>query len=472
VKKRIITFLAILVGIGLLLGLTPTAMSGDPSGAETIAEDPGIALDFVWVLVCAFLVFFMQAGFAMLEAGFSRGKNVTNVLMKNIMDFSAGSIAFFIIGYVLLMGSDAYGLFGTDGWLLFGDAYDVNTMLLWFFMMVFAATAATIVSGAIAERPKFSTYVIVSVVITALIYPVYGHWIWGGGWLSSADFLLDMGGGYGALDFAGSGVVHAVGGYIALAGCMIIGPRIGRFDRDGKPRPIFGHNMSLAVLGLFILWFGWFGFNPGSTLSASELRISAIAVNTTLAAAGGALAAVGITWYRFGKPDIAMTVNGAIGGLVGITAGCAWVAPWASIVIGVVAGFIAVYRYWFLENRGIDDVVGAIPVHGFNGTWGLIALGLLADGTYGNYTTAEPLITGLLYGNAGFFMVQAFSALVNFAFAFGAGYALFYVLDKTVGIRVTPEEELEGLDIAEHGAVTYPEFVTMDMKVTQGGRKP
>ncbi|MFP4546219.1 MAG: ammonium transporter [Methanomassiliicoccales archaeon] len=445
-------------------------MGADPSGAETLESGgTGVALDFVWVLVCAFLVFIMQAGFAMLEAGFSRSKNVTNVLMKNILDFSAGSIAFFAIGYVLLMGTDAYGLFGTDGWLLFGDAYDVNTMLLWFFMMVFAATAATIVSGAIAERPKFSTYIIVSVVITALIYPLYGHWLWGGGWLASLDFLVDLGGGYGALDFAGSGVVHAVGGYVALAGCLIIGPRIGRYDSQGRPRPIFGHNITIAVLGLFILWFGWYGFNPGSTLSAHELRISAIAVNTTLSAAGGTLAAMAITWYKFGKPDVTMTINGAIGGLVGITAGCAWVAPWASIVIGAVSGAIAVYGYRLLERKGIDDVVGAIPVHGFAGTWGLIALGLFADGTYGNYATTEPLITGLLYGNAGFFAVQAFSALVNVAWAFGAGYAMFYLLDKTMGLRITPQEELEGLDTTEHGAITYPEFVTMDLKV-RGGR--
>ncbi|NYT11757.1 MAG: ammonium transporter [Methanomassiliicoccales archaeon] len=441
-------------------------MAADPSGAETIAtEGEGIALDFIWILLCAFLVFSMHAGFAMLESGFSRSKNVTNVLMKNIMAFSVGTISFFVVGYVFLMGTDFAGFFGTDGFMLLGDFYDVNTLLLWFFMLVFAATSATIVSGAIAERTKFSTFIIVTVAITAVIYPIYGHWIWGGGWLSSANFLVDLGGGYGALDFAGSGVVHAVGGFIALAGCLIIGPRIGKYSSDGKPNPIPGHSMTLAVLGAFILWFGWFGFNAGSTLSAYELRISVIAVNTNMAAAAGAITAMGITWQKFGKPDIAMTVNGAIGGLVGITAGCAWVAPWASLVIGVAAGAIVCYAYWYLESKGVDDVVGAISVHAFGGIWGLIALGLFADGTYGNYTTEGPLVTGLLYGNPGFFVVQLISVLVVILWAFGLGLALFYTLKKTTGVRVEPVEEIEGLDLAEHGSLAYPEFVSMDLVV-------
>jgi len=443
----------------LLIASVLPVMAADPSGSKTLAENPEAPVDFVWVLVCGFLVMFMQAGFAMLESGFSRAKNVANVMMKNLMDFAVGSLAFFAIGFALMMGSDLHGLIGTDGWLLTGDAYDVNTIMLWFFMLVFAATAATIVSGAIAERPKFSTYMIYSAVVSAIIYPVYGHWLWGSGWLSSAEFMTTLGGGYGALDFAGSGVVHALGGYIALAACLLLGPRIGKYDKFGNPKPIPGHSLAFAAIGAFILWFGWFGFNPGSTLSAHELRISVIAANTNLAAAAGAVTAMLITWKKLGKSDIGMACNGAIGGLVAITAPCAWVAPWAAVVIGIVAGFVACYGYWWLERRGVDDVVGAIPVHGFNGTWGLIALGLFADGTYGVYTTEGPLVTGLLYGNAGFFIAQLISTVVNFAWAFGTGSVLFYVLKKTVGLRVSPEEELLGLDISEHAAIAYPDFV-------------
>ena len=446
------------VALVLLMTITPV-MAGDPSGAETLKENPDVPVDFVWVLICGFLVMFMQAGFAMLEAGFSRAKNVANVMMKNLMDFSVGSLAFFAVGFALMMGTDWHGIIGTDGWFLAGDAYDVNTIMTWFFMLVFCATAATIVSGAIAERPKFSVYLIYSVVVSAIIYPIYGHWLWGGGWLNSADFMVKLGGGYGALDFAGSGVVHALGGYIALAACILLGPRIGKYDEKGNPRPIPGHSLAFAVIGTFILWFGWFGFNPGSTLSAHELRISVIAANTNLAAAAGAVTAMLITWLRNGKPDVGMTCNGAIAGLVAITAPCAWVQPWAAVVIGIVAGFIACYGYWWLERRGIDDVVGAIPVHGFAGTWGLIALGLFADGTYGVYTTEPPLVTGLLYGNPGFFACQVISAVVNFVWAFGTGFILFWILKKTIGIRVSPEEEMLGLDITEHAAVAYPNFV-------------
>ena len=442
----------------ILMTIVP-AMAGDPSGAETLKENPEAPVDFVWVLICGFLVMFMQAGFAMLEAGFSRAKNVANVMMKNLMDFAVGSLAFFAVGFALMMGTDWHGIIGTDGWFLAGDAYDVNTIMTWFFMLVFCATAATIVSGAIAERPKFSVYLIYSVVVSAIIYPIYGHWLWGGGWLNSADFMVKLGGGYGALDFAGSGVVHALGGYIALAACILLGPRIGKYDEKGNPRPIPGHSLAFAVIGTFILWFGWFGFNPGSTLSAHELRISVIAANTNLAAAAGAVTAMIITWLRNGKPDVGMTCNGAIAGLVAITAPCAWVQPWAAVVIGIVAGFIACYGYWWLERRGIDDVVGAIPVHGFAGTWGLIALGLFADGTYGVYTTEPPLVTGLLYGNPGFFACQVISAVVNFVWAFGTGFILFWILKKTIGIRVSPEEEMLGLDITEHAAVAYPNFV-------------
>ena len=473
IRRTLAGLLAVIALFTLIPGIV--SATGDPSGASTYTPDLDgavLSIDYVWVLVCAFLVFFMQAGFALLEAGMCRVKNVANVLMKNMVDFVLGTIAFFILGYSLLMGPDIAGIIGdpTSAFMLLGDAYDVNTMLLWFFMLVFAATASTIVSGAIAERPKFKVYVIYSVIVSALIYPIYAHWVWGGGWLATSTFMTDLGGGYGALDFAGSGVVHALGGFIALAACILIGPRIGRYAKNGKPLPIPGHNLTLVVLGGFILWFGWFGFNPGSTLSAQELVISRIAVTTTLAGAAGGITAMFITWRKAGKPDVSMTVNGVIAGLVGITAGCAWVAPWAAMVIGIIAGFVVCYGIWFIEKKGVDDVVGAVSVHGLNGVWGLLALGLFADGTYGVYTTEGPLVTGLLYGNAGFFLVEVINVAVVVLWAFGLGYLMFYLLKKTVGLRVSEIEEREGLDISEHNTIAYPEMVIKDFNMGGNNR--
>ncbi|MDV2481715.1 ammonium transporter [Methanoculleus sp. Wushi-C6] len=452
----------ILIVVLLAMLVTP-ALAQDPTGAATLEDDPDAPVNFAWTLICGFLVMFMQAGFAMVETGLTRAKNAANILMKNLADFSFGALSYWAVGFALMFGT-ASGitglLFGTDGFFLLGDAYDVSTIELWFFQMVFAATAATIVSGAVAERAKFSTYLIASVAITALIYPIYGHWLWGGGWLNAADFMVDLGGGYGALDFAGSGVVHAVGGFVGLAGALLLGSRLGKFRKDGTPVAIPGHALPLAVLGVFILWFGWFGFNPGSTLAATELRISVIAANTVLASAAGAVTTMFITWWRFGKPDVSMTGNGVLGGLVAITASCAWVSPWAAVVIGIVAGIVIYVGVWLLDwVLHIDDPVGAVSVHGFNGAWGLLALGIFADGTYGVYTTEGPMVTGLLYGNAGFLAVQAISMVVNFAWAFGLGLILFAALKYTVGIRVSPAEEMQGLDIGEHGVSAYPNFV-------------
>jgi Amt family ammonium transporter len=464
----------LLIVLSLVL-LLPAAQAADPSGATNPATLEGVmnSIDYTWVLICAFLVFFMQAGFAMVEAGMVRVKNVANVLMKNFMDFVVGTIVFLVIGYSLLMGTDVGGLIGDPrtAFLLMGEAYDAGTMLSWFFMLVFAATAVTIVSGAIAERPKFKTYLIYSAVVTAVIYPVYAHWVWGGGWLATSDFMVDLGGGYGALDFAGSGVVHALGGLLALAACIVIGPRLGKYTKDGKPLPIPGHNLSMVMLGGFILWFGWFGFNAGSTLSGNQLVIAKICVTTVIAGAAGALTAMAISWKKAGSADLGLTVNGMLGGLVGVTAGCAWVEPWAALVIGVVAGFIVCYGVWFLEKKGVDDVVGAVSVHGFNGLWGLIALGIFADGTYGVYAVDGPLVTGLLYGNAGFFAAQLINAAVVAAWALGTGFALFYGLKKTVGLRVSPEEELQGLDITEHNVSAYPEMVTKELTMSQEVRE-
>jgi Amt family ammonium transporter len=442
----------LLLPLILMLLLPALAFGADPTGAVTLEENPGFPVDFVWVLVCAFLVFFMQAGFAMVEAGFCRAKNVTNLMMKNLMDMAMGSLAFFAIGFAIMFGADKAGIFGTSGWFLAGNAYDVDQLKLFMFQLVFAATAATIVSGAVAERLKFSSYLIYSVVVCALIYPIYGHWVWGGGWLSSLPF------GLGHLDFAGSGVVHLVGGSVGLAGAIALGPRFGKFGPDKKPKAIPGHSMSLAALGTFILWFGWFGFNPGSTLSAHELRISVIAVNTNMAAAAGALAAMIVMYKKTRKFDVGMTLNGTLAGLVAITAPCAWVAPWASVVIGLVAGVLVVLSVFALENMGVDDPVGAVSVHGTNGLWGLISLGIFADGTYGNYTTEAPMVKGLLYGDGGQLIAQLIGAATCFLWAFVVGFITFKLIDVVNGLRVAPEEEIQGLDIYEHGTPAYPDF--------------
>ncbi|MFQ5456210.1 MAG: ammonium transporter [Nitrospirota bacterium] len=440
------------------LGLVSYAFAGegDPSGASTLKSNPGAPVDYVWVLVCAFLVFLMQAGFAMVEAGFCRVKNATNLMAKNLMDFCVGSIAYLILGFALMFGDDIAGIFGSTGWFLAGNDYDVGRYLLFIFQLVFAATAATIVSGAVAERIKFNAYFVYSIALTAIIYPIYGHWVWGGGWLSSLPF------GMGHLDFAGSGVVHLVGGGVGLAGAIVLGPRFGKYGPDGSPRAIPGHSIVIAALGTFLLWFGWFGFNPGSTLSAHELRIAVIAVNTNMAAAAGAISALIIIWIKTKKADIGMALNGALAGLVAITAPCAWVEAWAAVVIGIVAGALVVWSVFFIEARGIDDPVGAISVHGTNGMWGLLSLGLFADGKYGNYTTDAPFVTGLFYGGGtGQLIAQAIGAFACAAWAFGLGYLVFKMMDNIFGIRVSPQQEIEGLDISEHGASAYPAFFTV-----------
>ncbi|MBP2134085.1 Amt family ammonium transporter [Methanomicrobium sp. W14] len=429
-----------------ILAMISPVMGADPSGADTYSSDPDTAINFTWVLICGFLVMLMQAGFALLEAGLTRAKNSANIMMKNMVDFCIGALGYWGIGFALMMGTATgiTGMFvGLNGFFLIGDSYDVSVIELWFWQMVFCATAATIVSGAMAERTKFSTYCIASLLVTTIIYPIYGHWMWGGGWLSQL----------GALDFAGSGVVHAVGGFVALAGAWLVGPRIGKFKKDGTPVGIPGHSITLAILGVFILWFGWFGFNPGSTLAATDLRISIIAANTVLAAAAGGIMAMIVTWLKYGKPDVPMTGNGVVAGLVAITAPCAWVNPVAAVVIGLIAGALVIGSVWFIEWKlKIDDPVGAISVHGVCGLWGILSLGLLADGTYGD-------VSGLLYGNAGFMVSQIISAVTVFVWAFGVGTIMFYILKKTVGLRVSEREEIEGLDIGEHGMSGYPDFM-------------
>ena len=437
--------------------LTPAVAfaAGDPSGEATFSdtvEGLKLSIDVTWTLVAAFLVFFMQAGFAFLGAGFLRAKNTLNYMTKSYMDFSAAAVSFWAIGFAFMFGGSgiASGLesggsfIGTSGFFLAGDSYDVQTCAYWLFQMVFAATAATIVAGAVAERMKFQAYLLYSFIICAVIYPIYGHWVWGGGWLSSLPY------GAGAVDFAGSGVVHAVGGLVALAGAWVLGPRMGKFNRDGTPNAIPGHNMVYVIIGTFILFFGWFGFNAGSTTAATDLRISVIAVNTFLAGAVGAVVLMYWSYFTTGKADILLACNGALAGLVAITAPCAYVAPWAAVVIGASASLLMRLSIWFVEYvLKVDDPVGAVSVHGANGLWGLLCVGIFADGTYGG-------VKGLIVGDTGQIVAQLISCATVFVWAFGLGLLMFVVLKGVVGIRVSPEEEAEGLDIYEHGIECYP----------------
>ena len=394
--------------------------------------------NYLWTLVAACLVFFMQAGFALVESGFTRAKSSINIMMKNLMDFSIGSIAFWAIGFGLMFGATTTGWFGTSGFFLsdFTPDGDPWVLAFWMFQVVFAATAATIVSGAMAERTKFTGYILYSIFVSALIYPIFGSWAWGSllngsGWLE----------GFGFIDFAGSTVVHSVGGWAALAGAIVLGPRLGKYTKDGRVKPIMGHNIPLAALGVFILWLGWFGFNPGSTTTA-DTSIAMIFVNTNLAAAAGAVLAMIVSWIKFGKPEVGMSLNGALAGLVGITAGCANVTPSSAIIIGVVAGILVVFSVLFFDKIRVDDPVGAISVHGVCGAWGTLAAGIFNIGG----TSAS--IIG----------VQLLGIAACFIWTFPTAFVMFKIIDKTIGLRVSPEEELEGLDLAEHGGIAYPDF--------------
>ena len=439
-----------------LLVLTWIACSGGAAFAQSDAGENPVAaitteqlkmgLDTVWVLVAAFLVFFMQAGFGMVEAGFIRAKNTCNILTKNFLDFCMASLGFFLIGYGLMFG-DGNGFIGTRGWCLFGIDSTVNGLPLhafWLFQAVFCGAAATIVAGGMAERMKFVGYLIYSFIISALIYPVVGHWIWGGGWLAKMGFA----------DFAGSTVVHTVGGFAALVGTSILKPREGKYTIDGKPNVLAGHSIPLASLGVFILWFGWFGFNAGSTLGVTDgSTIGRVAINTNLAAALGGIAAMITVWKRFGKPDLSMAMNGALAGLVAITAPCAYVEPWAAIVIGAVAGYTVVKGVELLDKLQIDDPVGAVPVHGICGVWGTICVGIFGKSSLGLSNN------GFIYsGNPMQLGIQMVGSVTAIAFVVVAMAIVFKLIDLTVGLRVSREEELRGLDIGEHGMEAYGGF--------------
>ncbi|MFT7618889.1 MAG: Amt family ammonium transporter [Planctomycetota bacterium] len=403
-------------------------------------------LDTVWVLLAAFLVFFMQAGFGMVEAGLVRAKNAGNVLMKNVLDFSFASLGYFLCGYAIMFGGDG-PLFGTEGWALINAksaADGVPVEAFWLFQAVFAGAAATIVAGAVAERMKFVAYLIYSFLISALIYPVVGHWVWGGGWLAEMDFH----------DFAGSTVVHGVGGISALIGAWLLGPRFGRFNKDGTANAIAGHSLPLVTIGVFILWFGWYGFNVGSSLSAGDPQLlSRIAINTTLAPAIGTIAAMALAWKKFGKPDLTIALNGALAGLVGITAPCAVVTPLAALAIGAIAGVLVVLGIDLLNKVKIDDPVGAFPVHGLCGIWGTLAVGIFGQEALG--APNDGLFAGGGFSQLG---VQALGIVACLGFTAIAMLIVFKLIDATVGLRVSHETELRGLDLDEHGLDSYAGF--------------
>jgi ammonium transporter, Amt family len=415
-----------------------------------------IALDTLWVVVTGCLVFFMNAGFALLESGLCQAKNAVNILAKNFIVFAVSSLAFWVVGFGLMFG-DGNPWVGLSGWLIhgadnspaMGEAYQgIFTSLNWtgvpllakfFFQLVFAGTAATIVSGAVAERIKFLSFILFSFILVSVIYPIGGHWAWGGGWLSAAGFK----------DFAGSTVVHSIGGWAALTGVIILGPRLGKYNKDGKVNPIPGHNMGFATLGTLILWLGWFGFNPGSTMAADVSAIATVLVNTNMAAAAGCLSATVIAWTVLGKPDLSMILNGTLAGLVAITAGCNVVNTGSSIIIGLLAGVLVVFAVIFFDRVKLDDPVGALSVHLVNGVFGTLCVGLFA--------TDGGLFMG---GGAALTLTQLKGILAVGAFTAVSSGIVWYLLKVTVGIRVSPEEEREGLDTGEHGMEAYPGFTS------------
>lgn len=444
----------------------PDAGKARVAFTQELADQLGsakVAMDTIWTLVTAFLVFFMNLGFAMVESGFCRAKNTVTILAKNFIVFAVSSIAFLILGFGLMFG-DGNLFIGTQGlWFLGGpdnspamaQAYKgVYSALNWtgtplwakfFFQLVFAGTAATIVSGAVAERIKFGAFYIFSILMVALIYPIVGHWIWGGGWLAKL----------GMFDFAGSTQVHSIGGWAALTGAIMLGPRLGKYTKEGKINPIPGHSIALATLGTFVLWFGWFGFNPGSTMAADFNAIARIAVTTNTAAAAGAVAASIMAWIFLGKPDLTMILNGSLAGLVAITAPCAFVSVPSSLIIGLLAGVLVVLSVLFFDRVKIDDPVGAISVHLVCGAFGTLCVGLFAQEQFMPGTTGNGLFFG---GGAKLLLAQLAGVISVGAFVFVTSIVFWRLIKSTIGLRVEPEEEFEGLDIGEHGIVAYPEF--------------
>jgi len=444
-------FLVIVVTVLILALFTIPALAEGEGEAKTPASI-STSLDTVWVLVAAALVFFMQAGFFFLEGGLTRSKNVANAMLKGVMDFCLGALVFWMIGFAFMFGFDRGGFIGSSGFFSNLANPDWNGLPLYAFLLfqiAFAGAAATILAGAVAERVKFSAYCIATICITGFIYPIVGHWIWAeGGWL----YELGM------LDFAGSTVVHTVGGICALVGAWMVGARAGKYNPDGTPNAIPGHNIPMAAMGTFILWLGWYGFNPGSTLQASP-AIATIAMTTTLAASAGATVAMFLTWIRYGKPDVSMSFNGALAGLVAITAGCAYVSMVSSVIIGIVAGILVVFAVEFIDRKlKVDDPVGAISVHAVNGIWGTIAVGLFAQASFGE-ANGVAAVNGLFFGGGVAQLGRQLLGVVSVvAWAAAAAAILFFALKKTIGIRVDEEGQKAGLDITEHNLEAYPDF--------------
>ncbi|SBV98533.1 conserved membrane hypothetical protein [uncultured delta proteobacterium] len=438
---------AALLALALPFALPSTAVAGD---AEFLSQSAG---NTMWTLIGAILVMFMQPGFALVECGLTRAKNAANIIMKNYVDFAVGSIIFLLVGFGVMFGESAYGVIGTSLFGLAGidPATETGqwTLTFWFFQSVFCATAATIVSGAVAERMRFGSYFLASALVSACIYPVSGHWAWNGlyglseGWIESLGFI----------DFAGSTVVHSVGGWVGLAGAMILGPRIGKYDSTGRARAIPGHNLPLAALGVFILWFAWFGFNCGSTTTADG-TLGFIAVNTGLAACAGYLGALATIWFRIGSPDPSMSFNGVLAGLVGITAGCFDVSPFGAVAIGLLSGVLVVFSVMFIDQvLKIDDPVGAVSVHGVCGAFGTLMVAFFAAPGYGSDAV------GLLYGGGfSLFAPQLVGIVAIGAWAFCGGLVVFSAVKALCGIRVSKETEIKGLDVTEHGTEAYTEF--------------
>lgn len=469
---------------GLNTGTASDITMKDPSkpASTELADAIGhnkVAINMMWVLLTGFLVMFMQAGFALVEAGLTRAKNVAHTMAMNFMIYPLGMLGFYVCGFAIMFGGigtlgtlggfnglnseftvtlfgKTFGLFGTKGFFLTG-VYDVAVFSLFLFQMVFMDTTATIPTGSMAERWKYASFMIYGVLVGTIIYPVYGNWVWGGGWLATLG--ANFGIGHGHVDFAGSSVVHMTGGVLALIGAKMIGPRIGKYNSDGSANAIPGHNMAFAIIGTFILAFGWFGFNPGSTLAGTDLRISVVAVNTMLASATGALAATLWMWFvRGNKPDPSMMCNGMLAGLVAITAPSAFVSAGGASIIGLISGVLVIEAAFFIERKlRIDDPVGAVAVHGINGLWGCLALGLFADGTYGDgWNGVAGTVTGLFYGGGSSQLVaQIIGVTANVLYVGLIGFIVFKLIDIIVGLRVSPDDEIEGLDIPEMGVPGY-----------------
>jgi len=457
------------------------AKAGAPTLDEVAAQagHNKVAINMVWLLITGFLVMFMQAGFAMVETGLTRAKNAAHTMSMNMMVYALGMLGFFISGFAIMFGGvgslgtlggfgglasefsinlfgHSFGLFGLKGFCLTGT-YDVAVFGLFLFQMVFMDTTATIPTGSMAERWKFSSFAIYGILVGALIYPIYGNWVWGGGWLSQLGNMFGIG--HGVVDFAGSSVVHMTGGVLAFVGAVLIGPRLGKYNKDGSPNAIPGHNIPMAVIGCFILAFGWFGFNPGSTLAGGDLRISVIAVNTMIASATGAFASMLYMWLvKTKKPDPSMMINGMLAGLVAITAPCAFVTVQSAALIGLISGVLVIEAAFFIEKKlKVDDPVGAVAVHGVNGAWGMIALGLFADGSYGDgWNGVKGTVTGLFYGDASQFLAQVIGVTTNIIYVAAIGWVVFkFTALLTGGLRVSAKDELAGLDIPEMGTEGY-----------------